>query len=61
MIEVDLESYLGREATPRDGVRIMQWANYVKSKIGRPMSAAEELELLARDQEVMGCSDWWFK
>jgi hypothetical protein len=64
MIAVDLDSYFYHTGQPTDearsGIRLMQWANYVKRRI-QGLTVAEEMALLERDSVVMGCSDWWFK
>lgn len=58
MIDVDLEGFFNRRTTLRDGVRLMQWANYVKRRVPA-LTASEEMRLLAEDERVMGRSDWW--
>lgn len=60
MIAVDLESYFRHSGTAREGVRLMQWANYVKRRIPG-LTAAQEMLLLEGDERLMGCKDWWFK
>ena len=60
MIAVDLESYFSHTGTARDGVRLMQWANYVQRRILR-LDATGELLLLEADQRLMGSLDWWYK
>lgn len=58
MIDVDLERYYRRPATVREGVRLMQWSNYVKKRIPG-LNAAQEMQLLAEDERRMGSAGWW--
>lgn len=63
MIGVDLAAYwthAGRPAYPdRAGIRIMQWSNYVRKRLGPPLNAVQEFDLLAEDERTMGSADWW--
>ena len=64
MIAVDLDSYFYHTGQPTDaarsGIRLMQWANYVKRRI-QGLTVAEEMSLIAADERLMGSLDWWYK